>query len=143
MHFDICITFKVESDHRVLKIKLKCFTDDLMIVIDDFETLLSNQHESYLHNLNVIKMKISVNILRDLMRNLLNRVTPYVLDKIRKQYKLLRKIEKKSDKYSLKSCTDVFFSTMSLSCAHRIKERMKIVEDETEKLILKFDVHFH
>ena len=143
MHFGTCTTFRVESDHRVLKIKLKCSTGDLMIVIDDLETLLSNQHESYLHNLDVAKMKISVNISRDLMRNLLSRVTSYVLGKIRKQYKLLRKVEKKSDKYPLKSCIDVFFSTMNLSCAHRIKKRMEIVEDEAGKLILEFDVHSH
>ena len=142
-HFDICTTFRVESDHRILKIKLKCSTDDLMIVIDDFETMLINQHESYLHDLDVIKMKISINLSKNLMRNLLSRVISYALDKIRKQYKLLRKIEKNSDKYFLKHCTNVFWYTMSLSCAHRIKERMKIVEDEAKKLILEDDVHFH
>ena len=91
-----------------MKIKLKCSIDDFMIVIDDLETMLINQHEFYLHDLNVIKMKISINLFKDFMRNLLNRVISYVLDKIRKQYKFLRKIEKNSDKYFLKHCTNVF-----------------------------------
>ena len=143
MHFDIYITFKIENDHRVLKIKFKCSIDDLMIVIDDFEILLNNQHEFYLHDFDVIKIKIFVNIFKNLMRNLLNRVIFYVFDKIRKQYKFLRKIEKKSNKYSFKFCIDIFFNTMNLSCVHCIKKRMKIVENEAKKLILKFDVHFH
>lgn len=142
-HFGTCTTSRVEGGPCVLKAKLKCSTGDLIAVVEGLEALLSNQHESYLHNLDVAKMKTPVNLPRDLMRDLLGRVTPYALGKIRKQYKHLRKAERKPDKYPLKPCTDVFFTTMGLPCAHRIKERIEAVEGGAGKLILELDVHPH
>lgn len=112
-----------------------------MAVVDHLETLTSNQIEDYEHRLNQAKSKISMNLPRYLMRDLIGRVSPYALQKVYKQFKLVRKAERKPKKHPLKSCTHAFTNTMGLPCAHTIKASMD-ANDGAGRLSLN-DVHPH
>ena len=137
-HFNTLIISRVEGGHRVLKHMLKFSTGDFMVVVDRLETLISNQMEDYEHRLDQVKSKTAMNLSRDLMRNLIGRVSFYALQKIQKQYRLVRKVEKQSKKHSLQSCSHAFIKTMGLSCAHIIQ----IIIQASGKLFLE-DVHSH
>ena len=117
---------------------LKCSTDDLLKMIDNIEILLKTQINKYNTTLNQIKRKIAYNLSRELMRDLIARVTSHALTKIRKQYKKILRAEKNSENESLESCSRCFVTTLSLSCSHVIKTRM----NNKEKLLLE-NIHSH
>ena len=110
-----------------------------MIVVDDIEKILTKQYEAHSHELAQVKMKISVKLSRELMRNLLDQVSLYAFSKIYEQYLLTRLAKKKSEEHELKSCQKIFVTTMGLPCAHMIVAALEI---EEKKLLLE-DVHFH
>jgi hypothetical protein len=56
-----------------------------------------------------------------------------------KQYDLIRKATKAEP---LIACIDVYIATMSLSCAHQIKARMKEVKGELGRIPIE-DVHYY
>ena len=138
LHFNTLTTSRVEGGHRVLKHMLKFSTGDLMAVVDRLETLTSNQMKDYEHRLDQVKSKTAMNLPRDLMRNLIGRVSPYALQKIQKQYRLVRKAEKQSKKHPLQPCNHAFIKTMSLPCVHTIQTTIQA----SGRLLLK-DVHPH
>ena len=123
----------------MLKSMLKCFIDDLLKMIDNIETLLKTQIKKYNTRLKQIKRKVALNLSRELMRDLIARVSSYALTKIQKQYRKLKQIEKDFENEALSSCTKIFDTTMRLSCSHVIKTRVK----SDEKRLLLDDVHSH
>ena len=141
-HFNTLTISRVKSDHRVLKIMLKFFTDDLMLVVDKFETFMNIQNQIYETILKQIKMRISIDLSRDLFKNLIERVSFYVLRKIKKQNKLIIKIFKKSNKHSLRSCTKVYEIIWEFSCVHIIEVRITAMFDKAEIIRLE-NIHSH
>ena len=85
LHFNTLTIFRVEGDHRVLKHMLKFSTGDLLTVVMNIEVLLKNQHENYTTKLDLAKMRIAANLPREEFSHLIGRVSPYCLQKIRKQ----------------------------------------------------------
>ena len=85
LHFNTLTTSRVEGGHRVLKHMLKFSTGDLLAVVMNIETLLKNQHENYTTKLDLAKMRIAANLSREMFSHLIGRVSPYCLQKIRKQ----------------------------------------------------------
>lgn len=76
------------------------------------------------------------------MKNIINRVTFYVLRKIRKQYILVKQIEQNLKNELLRFCIDIFITIMSFLCAYIIKTRMKKIKNDVDKFKLD-DVHSH
>ena len=56
-----------------------------MTVVDRLETLLEGQHDDYTTKLEHTKMSIAYNLPKELMSDLIGRISPYALRKIRKQ----------------------------------------------------------
>ena len=139
LHFNTLTTSRVEGGHRVLKAALKASTGDLLTVVDGIEKILNRQYESYTHLLATAKMKIHMKLPRDLMRELINKVSPYALLKIYDQYLLVRLAKKYPKEHELKPCQRIFATTMGLPCAHMI---VAALETEEKKLLLE-DVHPH
>ena len=121
---------------------LKFSTDDLMLVVDKLETLMNIQNQVYETALKQIKMRVSIDLSRDLFKNLIERVSSYVLRKIKKQNRLITKVFKKPNKHSLRSCTKVYETIWGLSCAHTIEARITAIPDRAGTLRLE-DVHSH
>ena len=139
LHFDICTIFKVKNDHRVLKISLKCFIDDLNIVVSKIFTVLMNCYQNYSTKLDQQKRNTSFSIQHSMYRKLIDRISSHVLRKINKQYQLVKTI---TFEKSLSFCTHVFIITMSLFDAHIIKIRIEEVDEELKRLHLE-NVHSH
>ena len=78
-------------------------------------------------------------LLRDLIRELIEKISFYAFSKIYNQYKLITKAKKHLIKCVLKTCEKNFVITISLSCTHIIKNALKIDE---KKLLFK-NVHFY
>ena len=136
-HFDTLTTSRVEGGHRVLKSVLNTSTGDLLAVVDGIELLLNRQYETYTHKLAQEKIKVAYKLPRDLMRDLIGRVSPHALSKIYSQYELMKLADK--EPRNLKECTRTFVTTMGLPCSHMIREAS---EGEEKKLLLE-DVHPH
>ena len=136
-HFDILTISRVEDDHRVLKSILNIFIEDLLTIVDDIELFLNRQYETYTHKFAQKKIKVVYKLPRDLMRDLIDRVSSHALSKIYNQYKLMKLTDKESR--NLKECVRTFVIIMSLFCSHMIKE---VLKDEEKKLLLE-DVHSH
>ena len=87
-------------------------------------------------------MSTAFNLPRELMSDLLSKVTPHALQKIRKQWKKVKRanLDPDSDAFEeLKPCSRSFVTTMGLPCAHMIEACMKTPE---ARLSLD-DVHSH
>ena len=142
LHFNTLTTSRVESGHRVLKSVLKFSTGDLHTVVSGLETLLEGQHDDYTTKLADAKELVAYNLPRELMRDLIPKISPYALQKIRKQWKLVKKSKLDPDHEAyeeLGPCSGVFATTMGLPCSHMIKACM---EAPNPKLSLD-DVHSH
>ena len=142
IHFNTLTTSRVEGGHRVLKSVLKFSTGDLMTVVDRLETLLEGQYDDYTTKLEQVRMSTAFKLPRELMSDLLSKVTPHALQKIRKQWKKVKRanLDPDSDAFEeLKPCSRSFVTTMGLPCAHMIEACMKTPE---ARLSLD-DVHSH
>jgi hypothetical protein len=133
LHFDITITFRSEDDHAVLKNKLMSSIEDLKIVIDEIDLLLTNQHQDHVIAFEEARTRFSISLRKSIYRQLAAFVSSYVIKKIDEQYKLL--IDQST---VLFACTHVFIFTMRLSCAHKIQKRMWKIE-----CLLVENVHSH
>ena len=141
-HFRILIIFRVENDHRVLKSIFKFFTDDFKTIVDRLKILLKNQYENYIIKFEQVKMSIAFNLSKELMKNLIKKISLYALQKIRKQWKHVKKtaIDSKKKKYeTLKFCSKSYVIIMKLFCCHMIQ---KCITTSKVKLLLK-NVHVH
>ena len=138
-HFNTTTTSRVEGGHRVLKSVLKTSTGDLLTVVDGIELILNRQYTAWTHKLAQEKMKVAYRLPRDLMRDLIGRVSPYALSKVYDQYTKVKRADKDPEEHELKECGRLFMTTMGLPCAHVIKANM---EAEEQKLLLE-DVHPH
>jgi hypothetical protein len=61
-------------------------------MIDKLKILLTKQFKTYNFALKQIKMKFIFNLFKNLIKNLIERITFYVLNKLRKQYKIMMRI---------------------------------------------------
>jgi uncharacterized membrane protein YgcG len=156
MHFGITVTSRGEGAHAVLKRNLVTSTGDLKIVVDNLNLLLINQRHDYLiefENAKVryslqcridlfqtflikfenVKVRYSLQCRIDLFQNISAFVTSYALRKILDQYKRLT-----DESTVLSACIKAFSTTLGLSCAHIIQERL----GSTGCLLID-DVHPH
>ena len=122
-----------------MKSALKTSTGDLLTVVDGIERILNRQYEAYTHQLAQDKIKVAFKLPRDLMRDLIGRVSPYALSKIYDQYQLMKAAEKDPIESALKACDKSFANTMGLSCSHMIVDAL----NTPEKKLLLDDVHPH
>ena len=129
LHFNAHKSSRVEDDHRILKQMLRCFTDNMKLVVKRLKTLFLKQYENYFEVVEQIQTKSAVTKFnRQLYRNLLIRITSHALHKIEKQYRRFIKIKKKSNTHSLESCTDIHSITTDTSCAYNIRDFLKQFE---------------
>ena len=142
LHFNICTTSYVEGGHRVLKSMLKFSTGDLLSVVDCITDLLTKQYAEYSSKRAKEKIKIAFNLPRDLMANLIGKFSPHALQKIRKQWKLVKKEQTDPEQYAMGPCTGAFTTTMGLPCSHGIGAHMEAETAEEKRLKLE-DVHPH
>ncbi len=133
MHFDIIVTSKEKDAHAMLKRNLIIFIDDLKIIINNLNLLLINQRYDYLIKFENVKIRYSLQCRIDFFQNIFSFVTSYVLRKILKQYKRLTDVSK-----ILSACIKTFSTTLRLSCAHIIQERLESID-----CFLINDVHSH
>ena len=70
----------------MLKSNLKNFIGDLMAVVDRIEIMLMNQRKTHRADLKEVKIGVSMNISREVMRDLIDRVTSHALNMILDQY---------------------------------------------------------
>ena len=139
LHFNSLTTSRVEGGHRVLKSVLKFSTGDLMTVVERLETLLEGQYDDYTTKLEQAKMTVAFNLPKELMSDLIGRVSPQALQKIRKQWKKVKKAELDGENETLGPCSRSFATTMGLPCSHMIQACM----DTPEAKLLLDDVHPH
>ena len=129
LHFNAHKSSRIEDDYRILKQMLKCFTDNMKLVIKRLKTLFLKQYKNYFEVVEQIKTKSAVTKFnRQFYRYLLIRITFHVLHRIEKQYRRDIKIKKKSNTHSLKRCIDIHNITTNISCAHTIRDILKQVE---------------
>ena len=118
---------------------LKIVIEDFYSVVETIEKLLKNQYDDHRHKLNQEKKKTFNKLNRNLIKNLIKKMSSYALLKIHDQYRMIMLIAKNSKKHALKTCFKSFNTTMNFSCSHMIKTTMKI----EEKKILLENVHSH
>jgi glycerol-3-phosphate dehydrogenase len=133
MHFDIIVTFREKDAHAMLKRNLIIFIDDFKIIMNNLNLLLINQRYDYLIEFENVKIRYSLQCRIDFFQNIFAFVTLYVLRKILKQYKRMT-----DESTIFSACIKTFSTTLRLSCAHIIQERL-----ESTDCLLIDDVHSH
>ncbi len=132
-HFDIIVTSREEDAHAILKRNLITFIEDLKIMMNNLNLLLINQRHDYLIEFANVKIRYSLQCRIDLFQNIFAFVTSYALRKILNQYKRLT-----DESIVFSACIKIFSTTLRLSCAHIIQERL-----ESINCFLIDDVHSH
>ena len=108
---------------------LKCFIDNMKLVIKRLKILFLKQYKNYFEVVEQIQTKSTVTKFnRQFYRYLLIRITSHVLHKIEKQYRRIIKIKKKSNTHSLERCIDIHSITTNISCVHIIRDILKQIE---------------
>ena len=60
LHLNILIIFRMKENYRILKIMLKFFIENFLLIVDKIKILLIKQYKAYITTLNQIKMKNSI-----------------------------------------------------------------------------------
>jgi hypothetical protein len=128
------VTSRREEAHAMLKRSLMSSTDDLKIVIDNLDLLMINQRHEYVQKFEEIKIRYSVDCRLDIFRNISAFVISKALRMIMNEYKRLI-----SQIIVLSACTNAFKTSLDLSCAHVIQQRLF----ESPDCLLLEDVHSH
>lgn len=139
MHFCITTTSRAEGIHRVLKTNLKFSTGDLMTVVDRIEVMLMNQRKKHREELGKAKRSTPHGFAHTMFQNLIGRVDPHAIWKIKNQFD---RLQKTTEEEPLPSCTRVFAKTMGLPCSHIIKSRMEAIDGGLGRILID-DVHPH
>ena len=100
---------------------------------------MNDQYEKHRHKLNQIKEKTVDKLNRNLIKDLIKKMSFYVFSKIHDQYLKIMLIAKDFKKHALKICDKIFNTTMNFFCLHMIKTAMKM----KKKKILFENVHSH
>jgi len=136
LHFGNHATSRGEGSNAALKRELGFSVGDLKSVVDSLELLLMNQRHDYIGAIQMAKTRLPFRLRAPILRDLVAHVTPFALHKVIEQYKLITITEG-----PLSPCTNVFTTTLSLPCAHRIQRRMY---DTAGGGVLKIeDIHPH
>ena len=106
--------------------------DDLKIVINTIDLMFMNERQNYNIKLNKTKMRISIHVKKFIFRDLFIKVSLFVLNQILSHY--LKVIN-----HNMKSCIKQFITTMRLSYAHIMKQRIS----KTIKILKIKDIHFY
>ena len=112
---------QVEGGHRVLKARLKFSTGDLSAVVEHIEEFINTQHEDYMTSLAKEEMKKAWNLLSESFKELVYKVSPYALQKIRKQWKISQRAARDPVSHTIKPCTQAFNTTIGLLCSYTIQ----------------------
>ena len=139
IHFGTITTSRVESGHRVLKSNLKFSTGDLLYVVDCIEAMLSKQYREFNTKLARAKIRVAYNLPHGIMTELIGKVSPHALEKIRKQWKTIKRFQADPEEYPMKACTSGFSTTMGLPSSHKIKTCM----ESKEKRLKLENIHAH
>jgi hypothetical protein len=132
-YFNITTTFRDENEHDVLKRCLKCSIDDLKIVINDINLLLTNELQNHLLIIENARIRFLMNFRKLIFQQVASYVALNVLRMILDQYDFFMQ------RFTiLSSCTHVFIITIDLSCSYKIQERLY-----NEDFILLEDIHDH
>ena len=76
------------------------------------------------------------------MRDFINHISFYILIKIIQQLKFVKRIIKKSTKYSFGFYINVYLTTFEFSYAYIIKTKINTIKKKNERLLLN-DVYSH
>jgi glycerol-3-phosphate dehydrogenase len=117
----------------MLKRNLFTSIDDLKIMMNNLNFLLINQHHDYSIEFENVKIRYSLQCRIDFFQNIFAFVTSFALRKILNQYKRLI-----DESTILSACIKTFSTTLRLSCAHVIQERV----ESTDCLLIE-NVHSH
>ena len=139
LHFDIIITSRVENMHRVLKLYLKFFTDDLMNMIEKIEMMLTNQYKNYFARFAKVRRNVAWVFQITVFRDFVDQVISYALWKIHGQYEKLRE---STEETSLFACNRFYIKFISLSCNHIIKAKINVMSQKLGRISIT-DVHPH
>jgi hypothetical protein len=133
LHFETTSTSRDEDEHVVLKKQLSFSFDDLKIVIDEINLLLTNELHDYLLKLKDNKIRFSMHLNKSIYSQIVVYVSRHAIKKINTQYNLLTNWST-----ALSRCIEIFIIIIDLFCSHKIQQRMY----ENERLLMK-NVHFH
>jgi hypothetical protein len=133
LHFDTIITSRDEDEHAVLKRQLESFIEDLKTMIDDIDLRLINELHNHLIAFDEAKVRYSLNLRKSIYQQIASYTTSFVIRRIHAQFELLTE-----QITVILACIEIFTTTMSLFCSHRIQKML--FEEET--LQLK-DIHSH
>ena len=117
--------------HQLLLISLS----DLKTVTDRLRNLLSHQCFEYVAAREEVKIRMPHDLIHPMFRAIKGRVTLFALREMYKQSRRFTAVPT-----TIESCTKSFRTTMGLSCAHEIQNR---VFDEQGGMILLKNVHPH
>jgi hypothetical protein len=115
LFFNNNIISRVENDYVKLKRALKTSIENFKKIINIIDLLLKNQRSVYIIAHEKFKSRLAKECTREALQNLQKFYNSYALRLIRKS------LHKLNSSDSLFSCTEVYRSSMRLSCAHKIQ----------------------
>jgi hypothetical protein len=133
LHFDTIVTSRDESEHAVLKRRLRSSMSDLKTMMNDINLMLVNEHHNYLIEMKKTRMRYSMKLRRSIFDQLVSYVTSIALWKILSQYKRL--IEHLT---VISACIKIFIIMIELFCSHIIQKQLY----DKERLLIE-NVHSH
>ena len=119
-HFDIIVIFRDERIHTILKKQLSISTNDFKTMINDIKLMLICQINEHYIAIEQVQLRSSLKFSRFIVLNeIVTHITSYVLRLIASEHrKFIDAI------IIFNRCTRVFFTTLKLSCSHKIQKRL-------------------
>ena len=117
LHLGNTTTSCVEGAHHTLKSYLQVSTGDLKVVVDQVILLLTGQVKELRSGLEIEWQRTPVWLTIPLFCELLSHITLFALQQIYQQYKIAKQAP-------LLCCTNKFYATMGLPCAHWIQDQL-------------------
>jgi hypothetical protein len=133
LHFNTTTSSRDESEHAMLKRRLRSSIEDLKTMMNDINLLLINELHNHLLIVENAKIRFSMRLNKLIFQQVASYVVLNVLKMILDQYDLFMK------RFTILSfCTHVFIIIIDLSCNHKIQKRLY-----EEDFILLEDIHNH
>ena len=132
LHFGNWATSQVEGAHSMLKSYLQVSTGDLKVVYNKITLLLKNRFTEFEAAVNSNKIRIPDTAQDLFYAPLVGQISSYALGKLWDERHCLSSAD------PLPSCTESFWHTMGMPCAHNIQDRL--IEQGTLQLD---DIHHH
>jgi hypothetical protein len=133
LYFNITTTSRDESEHAILKRRLRFSIEDLKMMINDINLLLTNEFHNHFLIIENAKIRFFMNLRKFIFQQIVLYVVFDVLKIILDQYDFFMQ------RFTILSfCTHVFIIIIDLSYNHKIQERLY-----DEDFILFEDIHNH